>query len=67
MECYFLAALRHGELRSDWVDLGGVVGFRKFMTREEIQRRGNVYPGFLGDGTWLDGNAARRYMGFERG
>lgn len=66
VECYFLATLQDGELRSDWVDLGGPVGFREFMTRDEIQRRGNVYPGFLGEGTWLDRKAPRSYMGFER-
>jgi 8-oxo-dGTP diphosphatase len=67
VECYFLAAVRDGELRPDWVDFGGEVSLRKFMSREEIRRRGNVLPAFLAEATWLDGAAGGRYMGSERG
>jgi hypothetical protein len=43
------------------------VSLRRFMTREEIRRRDNVFPAFLAEETWLDGAAGGRYMGFERG
>lgn len=42
---------------ADWVDSGGPVGLRTFMTRDEIRRRGDVFPAFLADGAWLDGQA----------
>jgi hypothetical protein len=66
VECYFLAIIRDGELRPDWVDSGGEVSLRRFMTRDEIRRRDNVYPPFLAEGTWLDGAAGGRYRGLER-
>lgn len=67
VECYFLATVQEGQLRPDWVDSGGEVSFRKFMSREEIRRRGDVHPAWLAEGTWLDGDAGARYMGLERG
>jgi ADP-ribose pyrophosphatase YjhB (NUDIX family) len=67
IECYFLATAREGQLRPDWVDSGGEVSFRKFMTRDEIRRRGDVHPTWLAEGAWLNGDAGARYMGFERG
>jgi ADP-ribose pyrophosphatase YjhB (NUDIX family) len=66
VECYFLAIIRDSELRPDWVDSGGEVSLRRFMTRDEIRRRDNVYPTFLAEGTWLDGAAGGRYMGLDR-
>ena len=54
-------------MRPDWVDSGGEVSFRTFMTRDEIRRRGDVHPAFLAEGAWLDGDAGARYMGFEHG
>ena len=65
VECYFRAVVRDAQLRPDWVDSGGEVSFRRFMTRDEIRRRGDVYPAFLADGTWLGGDAGATYMGFE--
>jgi hypothetical protein len=50
VECYFLATVREGQLHPDWVDSGGDVSFRKFMTRDEIRRRGDVHPAFLAEG-----------------
>jgi ADP-ribose pyrophosphatase YjhB (NUDIX family) len=54
VECYFLATVREGRLRPEWVDSGGEVSFRKFMTRDEIRRRGDVHPAFLAEDAWLD-------------
>jgi 8-oxo-dGTP pyrophosphatase MutT (NUDIX family) len=67
VECYFLATVRDGQLRPDWVDSGGEVSFRKFMSRDEIRRRGDVHPAWLAEGAWLDGDGGARYMGLERG
>jgi hypothetical protein len=53
--CYFLAIIRDGELRPDWVDSGGAVSLRRFMTRDEIRVATTPFPTFLAEGTWLDG------------
>lgn len=67
IECYFLANLRAGDLSDDWLDKGGPVVHRRFFALDELRLQGNVYPQFLGEGSWLSPKSAGPvYRGYER-
>jgi 8-oxo-dGTP pyrophosphatase MutT (NUDIX family) len=66
IECYFVARTIGDIARIDWQDQDGPVEHRRLFTPEEIRSASNVFPSFLGLGTWLNPPATNLYEGIER-
>lgn len=66
IECYFVARAIGDTAKIDWQDQDGPVEHRRLFTLEEIRSASNVFPKFLGLGTWLLPQTINLYQGLER-
>lgn len=53
VQMFFRTEIEDGELRDDWVDVGGPVHSSRFFSLEELHALPKIYPDFLLDGHWV--------------
>lgn len=65
VDIFFRCEIVAGELSKDWVDSGGPVHDRRFVSLEELQNF-NIFPRWLKNGDWLTPPQVNIYRGQDR-
>jgi 8-oxo-dGTP diphosphatase len=67
VECIFRAVIDEHPAKLDWEDLGHdkSVTMKQWFTLDEVNKRSDVLPNFLGDGKWVKNDEEKVYMGYE--